>query len=114
MVAHGDHLGTLFLGAIMGQFSAVCVRLTYHVADRPPVWRTRSGCRSASRGNPRPAARLLVHEALSGMGQLWTGTCSYLRDLRDLFCPAVRGARDHATGLRTGWRGPAGGPTVGE
>src|SRR5215469_1950944 len=42
------------------------------------------------------------------------GACSYLRDLRDLFCPAVRGARDHATGLRTGWRGPAGGPTVGE
>jgi hypothetical protein len=64
--------------------------------------------------NPRPAARLLVHEALPGMGELRAGACSYLRDLCVLFCPPARRARDHATGRRTGWQGPAGAAAVGD
>src|SRR5438128_1579580 len=65
--------------------------------------------RDRRRGH-RPAAGLLVHGEIPGMGRLRAGDRAGPRDLRDL-CPLRgSGARRDAAGRRAEPRGPAGAP----
>ena len=113
MVAHGDHLGAVLPDTDADRLRPLRVHFPHHLADRPPVRPARAGRGPGRRGGHRPAAGLLVHEAVPGMGQLRAGDCPGPRDLRDLRRHGARGARGDAAGRRAGRRGPAGAPPVG-
>ena len=67
-----------FLTLLMIDFALCRVHLPHHLADRPPVRLARAGRGRDRRGGHRPAAGLLVHAAVPGMGQLRAGVAPVL------------------------------------
>ena len=95
-----------FLTLLVDRLRPVCVRLSHHLADRPPVRLAWTGRVRRGGGNHRPTAGLLVHGALPGMGRLRTRDRAHARGLRNLRRDGGTGTRGDAAGRRTGSGGP--------
>src|ERR1017187_4938057 len=113
MVAHGDHLGTVFPDANVDRHDPVWVHLPHHLAYRPPVRRAWSGCGRVGRRGSWAGARLPLYGDLPEVGRLRARACTHVGNFGGVCPPGDPGSRNDATARRPCRRRPTCAPTVG-